>query len=138
MWDERIPKYWSAPTIWSSSALYAAKAVGQESRTTDFAFAKVYAACFAYNRRSYSPFIFSAIRANGRFAILRYALPVLVEFIRISASRAMVLLCKLRPKKSGQFFPDMNELLNSLESRLTKSGIVNKAFRRSAQDSTVE
>lgn len=65
-WDPRIPRFWSAPTIWAEAAIKGAQATQQGRFLRRFSFARVYANCFAFNDRIYYPVILDAMREHGR------------------------------------------------------------------------
>jgi hypothetical protein len=115
-WDPRIPRYWSAPTIWAEAAIKGAEATQQIDFLKSFSFARVYANCFAFNERIYYPLIIDAMRQNGKLAMVVLWPRVLWYLGLKTVERAINLAKKMAFGVSGWHFQDVADATRHVES----------------------
>lgn len=77
MWDSRVPKYWTAPTIWAESVLKALESFGNKEAIKDFNFNYLYAWLAVFNKRDFQT-IFKGFELNRS---VRYYLYIIDIFI---------------------------------------------------------
>lgn len=130
-WDRRIPRYWSAPTIWAETALKAAEQTGQVRFEEKFSFARVYAACIAYNDRRYLPLVSDAMRHSGALGALLLAPRVGWYLGVITWQRAVNLGRKFFFGFPGEPFEDVALATKRVEQMIDESGLLKKMLRNS-------
>lgn len=128
-WDPRIPRYWSAPTIWAETAIKAAEITQQQGFVDRFSFARVYAACFAFNQRVYYPLVFDAMRYGGWTRAIALAPAVLWHLGMTTAQRAKTFLNKLLFGFPGESFEDVAQATAHVEAIIDREGLMAKLCR---------
>jgi Glycosyl transferase family 2 len=126
-WDARIPRYWSAPTIWSEAAIKAAEATQQHAFVENFSFARVYANCFAFNDRVHYRRILAAMYSRGVLAFVLMLPNVLWQFGMTSLKRAVNLFKKLSFGIKGTSAYNVAEATYLVEDLIAREGLM-KAF----------
>lgn len=127
-WDDRVPRYWSGPTIWAEAAIKGAEATGRSDMVTRFGFATLYAGCLVYNQRKYWTRIVAAMKTHGGFRFLALWPAVLWHVAAIMALRAKILMTKKLFGIDGTDCPDMAAVIDHLEARLTESGLMQRSL----------
>lgn len=128
-WDPRIPRYWSAPTIWAETALKAAERTGQWNFIERFSFARVYAACLAYNDRRYFPLVSDAMRYGGMARALLLAPKVAWFLGAITWQRALNLAKKVVVGFPGETFEDVALATKRIERLIDEGGLMKKMIQ---------
>lgn len=128
-WDPRIPRYWSAPTIWAETALKAAERTGQWNFIERFSFARVYAACLAYNDRRYFPLVSDAMRHGGMARALLLAPRVAWFLGAITWQRALNLARKVVVGFPGETFEDVALATERVERLIDEGGLMKKMIQ---------
>jgi Glycosyl transferase family 2 len=126
-WDARIPRYWSAPTIWSEAAIKAAEATQQHAFVKNFSFARVYANCFAFNDRAHYGRILAAMRSQGTLVFALMLPNVLWQFGMTTLKRALTLFKKLSFGIKGTGADNVAEATYLVEALIEREGLM-KAF----------
>lgn len=128
LWDERVPAFWSGPTIWAEAALKAAGSTRQVDFTEQFSFAWVYANCLSYNKAEYYPLVFRALFHQGPLRGLLSLPKVTLCMAHIAVERAINLLRKLVVGAPGQSFGTVADAATYLEQRIEEEGLMRRAF----------
>jgi hypothetical protein len=128
-WDPRIPRYWSAPTIWAETALKAAAMTGDSGFERRFSFARVYANCLAFNDRVYGPLVMDAMRHGGVLRALSLAPRVLWFLVVITGKRAINLARKFVVGFPGEAFEDVAQATGAVEAVIAREGLVRKMMQ---------
>jgi hypothetical protein len=127
-WDPRVPRYWSGPTIWAQAALEAAKTVNNADFVPHFSFAKVYAACFTFNRREHYPAVWAALRQHGLLQGALIGGKVAGHMVRLAVLRTSVLLPKFFKQGIGTAHQDVASAANEVEAFIDANNLM--AFTR--------
>lgn len=118
-WPAEIPRYWSGHTIYAQSAIAAAEDVAA-GPLPPFAFHRLYAACFIFDRKEYRGDVIAAMRGNPAFG------PALVARTAVSAAAMFAIrvrafvgsIWRYRIARSGQrAFSDMEDFISDLSAR---------------------
>jgi hypothetical protein len=125
-WDPRIPRYWSAPTIWAETALKAAQATGDTAFVQRFSFARVYASCLAFNNHAYWPHVIRAMWHGGRLGVIAITPVVLLLLLVITCKRSITLARKFVVGIPGQAFEDIAQATNAVEAVIAREGLFQK------------
>lgn len=126
-WSPLIPKYWSAPTIWSEAALKAAFLTKQEYVITYLNYAKIYASCFAFSDKKYYPLIFQSMffeksKAEKIFILTK----CLYYFFQVWILRASIFFGKLIFGIKGKNFITIEHALKYLEKTIQEHDYIKK------------
>jgi len=127
-WDRRVPRYWSAPTIWAEAAIKGAEATRQGFFIEEFSFAKVYANCLVFNDVKYYPEVARAVGQGGGSVLA--LVPQVVWFVGVkTVERAFALIKKLVAGVPGDSFENVAEAAKHLEAVIEERGFVKRLLQ---------
>ena len=128
LWSNRVPLYWSVPTIWAEAAIKAVERVGRKDDLIIFNYTKLYAYCFAFSSWRYYIRIFKSMKYNYK-GVKYLTQSFLVGFFifTISCNRAMSLFLKIisiNKMNNEDEFGNINEVINFLEIEINKANVM--------------
>ncbi len=116
-WSQKIPFFWSAPTIWAEAALQALNKMDLTSLVANFNYAIVYANCFTYCDKSfYNRIISSMFHERNLLSKISILFQVLYYYFIANFKRLKNLLNKIILGIHGIEFSDISDVMNYCNS----------------------
>jgi glycosyltransferase involved in cell wall biosynthesis len=116
IWNQRVPFYWSGPTIWAQAALEASFRINLDV-SRNFNFPKLYAYCLAFTSKEYYPRVFVAMgEEKNPLHKVKLIFSVIFYLIQVNFLRLNILISKFTKNSNKLTFVNIESVISHLDS----------------------